>query len=1141
MKKKEEDSTSSFFDTFIIPDKNSFEISYWFYNTRAQIRQIEINLDKKGKNDQKRVDVATQDIIHLSDESYNTSEIRNTREKSLQTWKSYANRLLYDKIRKRLLKGKRKLDEQKGKRRKAPKKRNTKISPQEIISQTSSGFRDDITKSNNEEETEIESPTQSKYREDWISFAKRFTKQTKYNTLIQEQAKLVVQRKREKIERQERFCLWAAKLVQNDQIQELHNEKDKLDAAFLSWSKLVPKLYFQNNVNHIKSEYDKWKSLKFQNPDQIQSVWRCYSSYLLRFNYRIRGVQEFFAMERLKRFFQYVIIPRRAMHVVDTMELPFQRLIQRETRKEIVRSARKIRHCSLQYRNQISENFAVNFTEAISDAFTTVAVNHLGPPEAPKPKQKASQKPHVKMPKRKPIPKKSDTKQKQTRDQATNPVEDNKKQDNDVFIEDHDSNDDLLGELVEHNAVNIEIDNNSESALPPNIKIVQIIHEEPSSPPKTPTQKPEFSTINNDEIVIGIEPSEEMSKMSNNRSPNYILSTTNREKPKLEMSKNQSQTIIPKQNAAIQTQPKPTVQRKSTETQKSTSSGKQSSDKQSSEMISDIMLSAPSISRIMEMYGSGSSLEEINNSVEEELKLSEFDLINSGSPIKSKGKPSNGYEEESYQTETPPSSAKYQSLNSSPRSRFQSVLTTSSSFNRTPQGTISNKTEKVDLLEQHNTLSLEPESESKEFVPYRIDEDEYSEENEEESFLGFDFTEEEEEEENNEQQQQLQEEEDLFEEEDDEVPFIFSDDQMQSSKKSSDTNDNLPKNSEPKFVFTSTSNENISISSKSDGPNFVFSSNENISIPSSLPQQQQPPQEDYDEDSVPEKNSAIMNDTDNDDNITSHSPVQEVEVSPQKKSSDGDKSPAFNFTSSDAATPDDDKQQTPQGTPQDYTYSYYSPDFRPTPSASSGASDAENESNKPNTSKINETQSQTPVNTNNEQQDIEYEEEEQINEEEEEKIEENNPEHNENDEEEGEIHDDDHHTDKNNGEEEGEIVDDDEESLHSDDYLTSKNERDGNEKFVEEEDGEEEDIFMDDPEEEEFHEEPFSVGVSSDFPNQNDSKITDEEAPDFNFGNQSQDSTNDSIDLESMSPAKPLNSSSDRFGVSPGGFFLTGV
>lgn len=1266
MNKKGEESSSSIYDTFIIPDKNAFEVSYWFQNTKSQIRHLENIIDKKNRNTSRKKDVGIQDSISSIDSVLKSPETPKNKEKLSNYWRILMKKILNLRTKKRLQKGKSKLDEQKNKR-KQNKRKLKNYPPQEIISQTSSGFREEVIKQQEEEETEVESPFTEKYRKIWISLIKRFYKQTKYNTLIQEQEKLVIQRKREKIERQERFAEWTKKLLHNDQIQELETFKERLYKASDDWNKLITKLYLQNQINAIKDEYDKWRNLRFQNPDQITDVWKLYSSYLLKNHYRLKSVREFFAMERLTRFFQYIIIPRRAMHVVDTMELPWRALVKRETKKEIARSARKIRRCSLHYRASFADNFAINFTEAIAEAFSAVAINHLGPPTKlkQKPPKSIKQKPHVKMPVRPIKQKKPDTRRKV--DAATMPREEKNRKD-DIFIEEDQFSDDELdlGEIVEHSSINIEIDNNSESALPPNIQIVQIMHEEPSSPPKTDFPKIEInsetSTKNNSEISNKTSPETSKSPSVDSKSSNdgkinnnYLLSTGNKEQPRLEFTKNPSASIPPRSNAGIQTNPsqKKEITKASQETQKSTSSGKSSSTKPYSEGLSDINLSAPSISRIMEMYGSGSSLEEINVSVEE--IPSELELTNSGSPIKTKSGKSTNYEEESYQTETPASMSSA-IRNNSPRNRFSSPFT-SSSFMQTPHGGLSNQTERIDLLMQHNAISSEPVPERHPFVPYRIDEEisDYSEnvkEDEEESFAVFDFAEEEEE---------FHEYEEEEEEQQSDVPFIFSDagksdEPIQLSNASQTTPDKKQEqkqkfsSSEPKFVFSST--EALPLSKKSDGPNFVFLSNENISIPSKVNQQQQQQQQE-EPDSIPEKESPESDKS---------SPAEKDSSFTPKRTSDSEKSPVFNF-STDNDEGDKALTETPKpDTSHEYTYSYYSPDIRPTPSGSDITDENANITSDPENHENQQIEKHEEDKQHHEEEETIHEEEENVNEttndknetinekepihhEEEESVKgeiihEKEPIHEEEEnvnetidnkdetihEEEEDIHEkeainEEEAVNENIADEEESVnekaIDEEEainENLHEEEeivneddnqYIDDEQQRYEDEDQVPEHDdvqGEEEE-FIENPEEEEFEEhyneildgvrgeeeedvnypgyeddgatyadgnEPefafeeedfangeedlnfnfeeedtyrdhLSLGVSSDYQNPNDSKMSDDDVPNFNFGNEKPDSSNESITLESMSPARPLNSSTDKLGLSPGGFFLTGL
>ena len=766
MLKIESLSSATMSESFVVPDRDSFEVSFWFKNNLSRLEKIEKNYN--SKNNEK---------IKKKREEAKRIKCAENRNRIKKKWDEFSKQISYNHLIYTLEKAKDKLEQLKKEKGRKPKKPKEPISYPEqlLLSKTSSEFETEKTNSYQPEEetTELIIDKNSEYGELWRSFANRFMKQTMYNDLLQAQEDLYMQRRREKAQRIEKWSYLTDKYVRSTQTIRLEDAAANLEKQMSSWEFLVQEIVHRNLMNNVQRERDEYFSHKYKNYEQYQQFWRKCMNYLLKRERALKSVREALAMDTISRFFQYVLVPIRAAKSIGAIKFGWKKPIQREIRKEMSRSARKIKNCALAYRNQMATNFSVNFTSCLVDACSAVAIYHIGkppekmippPPKAPPIKQKKQPAPKKKP--KKPIRKG------RTKDAATNPERIPPKKD-DIYSEEETYSSSVLSQLEEHQMVDIEIDNNDkEDAIVNdnncNIQIVKIIDEKPE-------QKSQF------EIIKG--PTETVS-------------------PKKEEEKKEEKPKTPPQQKPLTKEIQITnqfgIEEIQTPVKKTSSVSSKGSKSSRTSKIEEELLKSPNISTLVEMYNSGSSLEEIDSSIDE-VKGHEFELIDTGSPIKKGGEYT---EEESLLTGTPASISSIRNSSMSSNHKQPSPVRLTYSTSSSPAFASSHdKSNEVNLLKQNVSAAFtfnDSINKTPDFIPYQVYDSDEMEETEQEDY------------ESNESSANF-----VFEDDDiddtattseEEIPFIFNDSNTESQTRFSLSRPG----SSSIFIFESSSTENES-------------------------------------------------------------------------------------------------------------------------------------------------------------------------------------------------------------------------------------------------------------------------------------------------------------------------------------------
>ena len=790
-------------ESFSLPDTGTYEVSFWYQNNFNRLNKV------KEKIDRDFAAKANKENEEKKPKKHKGKDSEKKKKKLLKKWKKICSKIVDSEKNRRLQKAKAKLD----KLRKERKRRQQVYEQQIILSKTSSEFIDEKKKNEEEETTEIMINLDTPNALLWRSFAKRFMKQTQYNTLLETREQMIKEKRMKNAIRAEKWCFFAANLLQDYKQNELEIAADNLTKHKEQWSFFTNETVHENTMKRIHDEYKQYSSHKFKNPEEYQRFWRACAHYQLRKERTLTSIKVSLAMDTLNRFFNYIIIPFRCAKSIPEIKLGWKTVVKREVRKEISRSARKIKNCALCYRNQIASNFAVNFTSCISEACSSVAIYHIGRPVAeikppfevnkptkpqkkPTKKEKEEKKPKKTVPKKqtqqKPAKAKKETKK---TDSATNPIVPFSES-SDLYGEEETSeSSSVLSQLDEHKPVEIEIDNNNKEDVPNNSNLnIQIVHicTEKSE------EKPKFELIKGDTETVS--PDEEQ------KEPVKQSKEQEKEPQKQQITKEIHLTNELNINEVIQT-PK----------------SKSSRSNGSSLGLPDEHHS-PNISTLVEMYNSGSSLEPIDSSIDE-IRTTDYD-VSTGSPIKKQ----EYTEEESFLTGTP---ASISSIHQGTSSRSTSKRSSSS---RRAQYTSSSsaifqspllKSNEVNLLEENNSkiFTFDRPVGITDFTPYRIY-DEYEEEEEEEEEQDVNFIFEDDYEGSNEES-----------EGESNVPFIFNESQESIAKASSKQSTN---NSSAHFVFDTSSNEHLTIKEEEEEEEeHIFHTSSSSSAPKPIPKLQE--------------------------------------------------------------------------------------------------------------------------------------------------------------------------------------------------------------------------------------------------------------------------------------------------------------
>lgn len=382
-------------------EPQSFEISQWFSSILNRIDNIQIH--QKYQNKWRNLALKLKQkkrIARVMYVQYKYRQKKNSRN-SKSNWLLFYSKLYHRKKKKLFNIAKKQLLDAKQKAEDLRRAKNILMIPE--TEYESEGNNNSNLNSNypscplglNTDQYDNLTPNAQK----WVSMSQRFLSQTKYNELSQAYQNYLDELKSQK---QERKNLWqdlANILIWNIKKKRIKTCHRKFKQARENWNFLYSNCILVSKLNQIKKVHSKWNSLSLKTDSQIRSYWnRFYFS--LRFKQNIiRMVRESSALSTLTNFFRYIILIRRSTAVAKYFPIRYVANIRSMIKESTYDSADKIRKFVSMKVVRDNDIFALNWSNCIAEAFSSVASHQVGPPNAcdqQKRRIKASPKVHKK-------------------------------------------------------------------------------------------------------------------------------------------------------------------------------------------------------------------------------------------------------------------------------------------------------------------------------------------------------------------------------------------------------------------------------------------------------------------------------------------------------------------------------------------------------------------------------------------------------------------------------------------------------------------------------------------------------------------------------------------------------------------------
>ena len=232
-----------------------------------------------------------------------------------------------------------------------------------------------------EEEVLERDPRHEELVDLWRSFAKRFAKQSMFNTI----SDWVAEMKRQKIHDRERYReKWqalAALAIREDDLDAVATARADMDLHYALWRKFVSRKVLRVKAASVKAEYSKWNARKWKTEAEVRLVWMKLSRRLVH-NWRaLRRIRESIALRKITNFVMYVMMPRRASFVALALKPTFAGFGRIMAQRQVHRSVKTIKNALRRRMGLAAEVFAEDWSGCLAEACSSIAAYQVGAPQ----------------------------------------------------------------------------------------------------------------------------------------------------------------------------------------------------------------------------------------------------------------------------------------------------------------------------------------------------------------------------------------------------------------------------------------------------------------------------------------------------------------------------------------------------------------------------------------------------------------------------------------------------------------------------------------------------------------------------------------------------------------------------------------
>lgn len=231
------------------------------------------------------------------------------------------------------------------------------------------------------EPKEPENLREAELRATWTSMVERFTKQTFYVNLQNSLYELERQRIHDKHKHRELWESLAHHAVLNARIDCIEYAKESFQINSNFWNDFASKLLLDYKFDTVKAAHDKWASLKMRTDTEMQSFWMRAARKLRHKQRVIKMVKESMAIRTIANFVRYIMIPKRAQIVAQSMNPKLVGFGRYMAKRSVLRCARVINDAVRKRVYSQADLFAHNWSDCIADACCSVASYHVMKPE----------------------------------------------------------------------------------------------------------------------------------------------------------------------------------------------------------------------------------------------------------------------------------------------------------------------------------------------------------------------------------------------------------------------------------------------------------------------------------------------------------------------------------------------------------------------------------------------------------------------------------------------------------------------------------------------------------------------------------------------------------------------------------------